>query len=74
MSATGDVSAPAKCLASGKKSLAQRRPSAPRQTSALAQLEVNCFRLLLVHPCELYYGMLILSRAHGACPTPPGAS
>ena len=30
-----------------------------------------CFRILLVYPSALYYGMLILSRARGACPTPP---
>jgi len=39
-------------------------------TSALELLAFYCFRILLVYPCPLYYGMLILSRAHGACPTP----
>ena len=72
MSANADFSTLLKCLASGKKSIEQLRPSAPRQTSALELLEVYCFRILLVYPCALYYGMLILSRAHGACPTPPG--
>jgi len=61
-----------KCLASGKKSIEQLRPSVPRQTSALELLVVYCFRILLVYPCALYCGMLILSRAHGACPIPPG--
>ena len=54
------------------RSIEQLRPGAPRQTSALELLEVYCFRILLVYPCALYYGMLILSRALGACPTPPG--
>jgi len=71
MSANADFSTLLKCLASGKKSIEQLRPSAPRQTSALELLEVYCFRILLVYPCALYYGMLILSRALGACPTPP---
>jgi len=70
MSANADVSTPLKCLASGKKSIEQLRPSTPRQTSALELLVVYCFRILLVYPCPLYYGMLILSHAHGACPTP----
>ena len=69
MSANADFSTLLKCLASGKKSIEQPRPSAPRQTSALELLEVYRFRILLVYPCALYYGMLILSRAHGACPT-----
>ena len=59
-------------LQSGKKSIEQLRPSAPQQTSALELLEVYRFRILLVYPCALYYGMLILSRALGACPTSPG--
>ena len=54
------------------KSIEQLRPSTPRQTSALELLVFYCFRILLVYPCPLYYGMLILSCAHGACPTPPG--
>ena len=74
MSANADFSTLLKCLASGKKSIEQLRPSAPRQTSALELLVVYCFRILLVYPCALYYGMLILSRALGACPTPPGSS
>ena len=71
MSANADFSTQLKCLASGKKSIEQLRPSAPRQTSALELLVVYCFRILLVYPCALYYGMLILSRVRGACPTPP---
>jgi len=63
-----------KCLASGKKSIEQLHPSAPRQTSALELLEVYSFRILLVYRCALYYGMLILSCALGACPTPLGVS
>jgi len=70
MSANADFSTPLKCLASGKKSIEQLRPSAPLQTSALELLVVYCFRILLVYPCALHYGMSILSRAHGACPTP----
>ena len=69
MSADADFSTLLKCLASGKKSIEQLRPSAPRQTSALELLVVYCFHILLVYPCALYYGMLILSRALGACPT-----
>ena len=72
MSANADFSTLLKCLASGKKSIEQLRPSAPRQTSARELLVVYCFRILLVYPCTLYHGMLILSRALGACPTPPG--
>ena len=71
MSANAEFSTPLKCLPSGKKSIEQLLPSAPRQTSALELLVVYCFRILLVYPCALYYGMLILSRAHGACPNPP---
>ena len=74
MSANADFSTPLKCLVSGKKSIEQLRPSAPRQTSALELLVFYCFRILLVYPGPLYYGMLILSRAHGACPTPPAPS
>ena len=76
MSANADFSTPLKCLASDKKSIEQLRPSAPRQTSALELLVVYCFRILLVYSCTLYYGMLILSRAHGICPTgtPPDCS
>ena len=70
MSANADFSTPLKCLASGKKSIEQLRPSVPRQTLALELLVVYCFCILLAYPCALYYGMLILSRAHGACPTP----
>ena len=73
MSANADFSTLLKCLASGKKSIEQLRPSAPRQTSALELLVVHCFRILRVYPCALYYGMLILSHALGACPTPPGS-
>jgi len=62
---------PLKCLASGKTSIEQLRPSALRQTSALELLVFYGFHILLVYPCPLYYGMLILSCAHGACPTPP---
>ena len=47
------------------------RATAPGQTSALELLVFCCFRVLLVYPSALYYGMLILSRARGACPTPP---
>jgi len=72
MSANADFSTLLKCLASGKKSIERLRPSAPRQTSALELLVVYCFRILIVYPCALYYGMLILSRVLGACPTPPG--
>jgi len=72
MSANAEFSTLLKCLASGKKSIEQLRTSAPRQTSALELLEVYCFHILLVYPCALSYGMLILSRALGACPTPPG--
>jgi len=69
--ANADFSTPLKCLASGKKSIEQLRPSAPLQTSALELLVFYyCFRILLVYPCALYYGMLILSHAHGAYPTP----
>jgi len=74
MSVNADFSTLLKCLASGKKSIEQLRPSAPRQTSALELLVVYCFRILLVYPCALYYGMLILSSALGACPTPPGSN
>jgi len=70
MSTNADFSTLLKCLASGKKSIEQLRPSAPRQTSALELLEVYCFRILLVYLCALYYGMSILSRALGAWPTP----
>jgi len=70
MSANADFSILLKCLASGKKSIEQLRPTAPRQTSALELLVVYCFHILLEYPCALYYGMLILSRALGACPTP----
>ena len=74
MSANADFSTLLKCLASGKKSIEQLRPTTPRQTSALELLVVYCFSILLVYPCALYYGMLILSRVHGACPTPlPGS-
>jgi len=52
----------------------QLRPRMPRQTSALELLVVYCFRILLVYPSALYYGMLILSRAHGARPTTLGRS
>ena len=72
MSANADFSTLLMCVASGKKSIEQLRPSAPRQTSALELLEAYSFRILLVYRCALYYGMLILSRALGACPTPPG--
>ena len=68
MSENADFSTLLKCLASGKKS-EQLRPSG--QTSALELLVVYWFRILLVYPCALYPGMLILSRALGACPTPP---
>jgi len=61
---------PLKCLVSGKKSIEQLCPSTRQQTSALELLVVYCFRVLLVYPCALYYGMLILSRAHGTCPPP----
>jgi len=71
MSVNTDFSTLVKCLASGKKSIEQLRHSAPRQTSALELLEVYSFRILLVYLCALYNGMLILSRALGACPTPP---
>ena len=70
MSANADFSTPLKCLASGKKSIEQLRPSTPQQTSALELLVFYCFRILLVYPCPLYSGMLILSRVHRACPTP----
>ena len=70
MSANADFSTPLQCLVSGKKSTEQLRPSAPPQTSALELLVFYCFRILLVYPCPLYYGMLILSCVHGACPTP----
>jgi len=43
MSENADVSTPLKCLASGKKSIEQLRPSAPRQTSALELLVSYCF-------------------------------
>ena len=62
MSANADFSTLLKCLVSGKKSIEQLRPSEPQQTSALELLEVYCFCILLVYPCALYYGMLILSR------------
>ena len=68
MSANADFSILLKCLASGKKSIEQLRPSAPQQTSALELLVVYCFRILLVYLCTLYYGML--SCALGACRTP----
>ena len=71
MSANADFSTLLKCLASAKKSIELLRPSAPRQTSALELLVVYCIRILLAYLCALYYGMLILSFAHGACPTPP---
>jgi len=57
MSANADFSTLLKCLASGKKSIEQLRPSAPLQTSALELLVVYCFRILLVYPCALYYGI-----------------
>jgi len=57
-----------------KKSIEQLRTTTPRQTLALELLVVYCFRILLVYPCALYYGILILSRAHGACPNPLGRS
>jgi len=63
MSANADFSTLLKCLASGRKSIEQLHPSVPRQTSALELLVVHCFRILLVYPYALYYGMLILSRA-----------
>jgi len=69
MSANADFSTLLKCLVSGKKSIEQLRPSVPQQTSALELLVFYRFRILLVYPCALYYRMLILSRAHGACPT-----
>ena len=62
MSANADFSTPLKCLASGK-SIEQRAPANFSTKPAL-----HCFRILLVYPCALYYGMLILSRAYGACP------
>ena len=71
MSANADFSTPLKYLASGKKSIEQLRPSALWQTAALELLVFYCFRTLLVYPCPLYYGMLILSRAHGAYSYPP---
>ena len=52
-SATADFSTPLKCLASGKKSIEQLCPSAPRQTSALELLVVYCFHVLLVYPSAL---------------------
>jgi len=70
MSANADFSTLLKCLASGKKSIEQLCPSAPRQTSTLELLVVYCFHILLVYPCALFYGMLILSHVLGACPTP----
>jgi len=70
MPANADFSTPLKCLASGKKSIEQLHPSAPRQTSALQLLVFYCFHILFVYSCPLYYGMLILSCAYGACPTP----
>jgi len=69
MSANAEFYTLLKCLESGKKSIEQLCPSVPRQTSALELLVLYCFRILLVYPCPLYYGMLILPLAHGACPT-----
>ena len=66
-----DFSTPLKSLMSGKKSVEQLHPSASRQTSALELLVFYFYHILLVYPCPLYYGMLILSCVHGACPTPP---
>ena len=57
MSANADFSTLLKCLASGKRSIEQLCPSVPQQTSALELLVVYCFRILLVYPCALYYGM-----------------
>jgi len=71
MSANADFSTLLKCLASGKKTIEQLCPSVPQQTSALELLVAYRLRILLVYSCALYYGMLILSRAHVACPTPP---
>ena len=65
ISVNADFSTPLKCLV---YSIEQLRPSA----NALELLVVYCFRILLVYHCPLYYGMLILSPAHGACPTPSG--
>ena len=53
ISANADFSTQLKCLASGKKSIEQLRPSPPRQTSALELLVVCCFHILLVYPCAL---------------------
>jgi len=49
MSANADFSTPLKCLALGKKSVEQLRPSAPRQTSALELLVFYRFHILPVH-------------------------
>jgi len=52
-----DTSIPHKCLVSGKKSIEQLHPSAPRQTSALELSVFCCFCILLVYPCALYCGI-----------------
>jgi len=70
ISVNADFSTPLRHLASGKKLVEQLCPSTPWKTSALELLVFYYFRRLLVYPCALYFGMLILSHAHGACPTP----
>ena len=71
MSANADFSTPLKCLASD---IEQLHPNTPWQTSALELLVFYGFCIILVYPCALYYRMLILSRAHGACLTRPACT
>ena len=47
MSANEDFSTLLKCLASGKKSIEQLRPSAPRQTSALELSTASAYFLYI---------------------------
>ena len=57
---------PLKCLALGKKSIEQLRPSAPQGISALELLLFCHFHILYI-TAHYTYGMLILPRAHRAC-------
>ena len=56
MSVNADFSTPLKYLASPKKSIGH----VPQHTTALELLVFCFFRILLVYPCALYYGMLII--------------
>ena len=57
-----------KCSASGKKSIEWSIPIDSRKA-------FTCLlHILLAYRCILYYGMLIIPRAHGLCPIPSGLS